>query len=411
MSNACVTNRGGWLRLLTCAGAACAISLPMAAGRPRAAAGATALPQASPGQLIISEFRLSGPGGDEDEFVEILNVSGSEHTVAASDESEGYAVATSQRYDVRDPERDGDRRMAGTTLVSTPAVYSLSSYPAGDATATADMTYTTDIPVNTGLALFNTAEPHELHAGQPPRCRRLRRRAQRPLQGRDAVTRPLRRGASSTSLVRRLPGGCIGSAPAPSGNCESIQAIRNTADPSNSRQQDTDSNAADFIFVDTAASGVGFGRRLGAPGPQNLASPTGGFNGLLGAGQARPVRTAGFRSEPRPLGQHAGIPAHLLQLHGGCHDPSAVPDRGPDDAPVHPGCGGSASANVEPTWCVTVDRPPCGSGTSGVTVRGTTLETPPAQADGGGYNSSLSVGHDYPCRSPVATAEPSMCAS
>ncbi len=95
MSPTSPTSRNRWLRLLTCAGAACAISLPMAAGRPRAAADATALPQASPGQLIISEFRLSGPNGEDDEFVEILNVSGSEHTVAASDESDGYAVANS----------------------------------------------------------------------------------------------------------------------------------------------------------------------------------------------------------------------------------------------------------------------------------------------------------------------------
>jgi uncharacterized repeat protein (TIGR01451 family) len=41
---------------------------------------------------------------------------------------------------------------------------------------------------------------------------------------------------------------------------------------------------------------------------------------------------------------------------------------------------------------VTVDRPPCGSGTSNVTVQGTTLEQPPSQLNGGGFNSSLSVG-------------------
>jgi hypothetical protein len=41
---------------------------------------------------------------------------------------------------------------------------------------------------------------------------------------------------------------------------------------------------------------------------------------------------------------------------------------------------------------VTVDRPPCASGTSNVTVQGTTLEQPPSQPNGGGFNSSLSVG-------------------
>jgi hypothetical protein len=38
---------------------------------------------------------------------------------------------------------------------------------------------------------------------------------------------------------------------------------------------------------------------------------------------------------------------------------------------------------------VTVDRPPCGSGTSNVTVQGTQLEQPPAQPNGGGFNSSM----------------------
>jgi hypothetical protein len=46
---------------------------------------------------------------------------------------------------------------------------------------------------------------------------------------------------------------------------------------------------------------------------------------------------------------------------------------------------------------VTVDREPCGSGTSNVTVQGTTLEglpSPPApnQPNGGGFNSSMSAG-------------------
>jgi len=41
---------------------------------------------------------------------------------------------------------------------------------------------------------------------------------------------------------------------------------------------------------------------------------------------------------------------------------------------------------------VTVDRAPCGVGTSNITVQGTTLEQPPSQPNGGGFNSSLSAG-------------------
>src|SRR5205085_12606769 len=41
---------------------------------------------------------------------------------------------------------------------------------------------------------------------------------------------------------------------------------------------------------------------------------------------------------------------------------------------------------------VTVDRAPCGSETSNITVQGTTLEQPPLQTNGGGFNSTLSSG-------------------
>lgn len=50
---------------------------------------------------------------------------------------------------------------------------------------------------------------------------------------------------------------------------------------------------------------------------------------------------------------------------------------------------------------VTVDRPPCGTGTSNVTVAGTTLEQPPSQPNGGGFNSTLSSGTISPA-TPLA---------
>lgn len=40
---------------------------------------------------------------------------------------------------------------------------------------------------------------------------------------------------------------------------------------------------------------------------------------------------------------------------------------------------------------VTVDRPPCGAGTSNVTVFGTTLDQPPSQPNGGAFNSTLTA--------------------
>ena len=49
---------------------------------------------ATAGQLVISEFRVRGPNGLNDEFIEIFNNSGSDHTVSALSGS-GYGVAAS----------------------------------------------------------------------------------------------------------------------------------------------------------------------------------------------------------------------------------------------------------------------------------------------------------------------------
>ena len=116
--------------------------------------------------LLISEFRFRGPNGANDEFVEIYNNSDTDHTVAASDGSSGYALVAS----------DGNARFVipnGTVIparghylgVNTIA-YSIASYPAGNGTtATGDATFTTDIPDNAGVAIFNTSNPANFTLG------------------------------------------------------------------------------------------------------------------------------------------------------------------------------------------------------------------------------------------------------
>src|SRR6185369_8968578 len=112
---------------------------------------------ATAGQLVISEFRVRGPNGANDEFIEILNNSGADHAVDALSGS-GYGVAAS----------DGTTRCSipngtvipnrGHYLCVNSIGYSLASYPAGNGTtATGDATYTTDIPDNAGIAIFNTS--------------------------------------------------------------------------------------------------------------------------------------------------------------------------------------------------------------------------------------------------------------
>src|SRR5689334_6206511 len=100
---------------------------------------------ASAGQLVISEFRVRGPNGANDEFIEIMNVSGSDHTVSALSGT-GYGVAAS----------DGVTRCSipngtvipnrGHYLCVNSVGYSIASYAAGNGTtATGDATYNADI--------------------------------------------------------------------------------------------------------------------------------------------------------------------------------------------------------------------------------------------------------------------------
>ncbi len=112
--------------------------------------------QIAAAQLIISEFRVRGPNGANDEFIEIYNNSGADHTVAGG--GTGYAVAASNgvaRCVIPNGTVIPNR---GHYLCVNSVGYSLASYPAGNGTtATGDATYTTDIPDNAGIAIFNTS--------------------------------------------------------------------------------------------------------------------------------------------------------------------------------------------------------------------------------------------------------------
>src|SRR5262249_7461636 len=229
-------------RSVACALTIAVLCLQTAAGqlRPEGPKTATA------GQLIISEFRLRGPNGAQDEFIEIYNASGANHTVAAASGT-GYGIAAS----------DGITRCTipngtviprhGHYLCVNSAGYSLGSYPAGGgATATGDATYTTDIPDNAGIAIFN----NNTGGGSYSVANRL-----------DAV------GSSSEANTTYKEG-------------TGYPALTPfDIDYSFMRRQsvngliDVGNNASDFLFVDTSGSNGGAGQRLGAPGPENLSAP------------------------------------------------------------------------------------------------------------------------------------------
>jgi len=341
-------------------------------------------------QIIISEFRVRGPNGATDEFVELYNNSGADHTVSAAvtdGSGDGYAVAAS----------DGTTRCVipngtvipnrGHYLCVNSAGYSLASYPAGNGTtATGDATFTLDIPDNAGIALFNNS----VGGGSFILANRL-----------DAV------GSTSEANVLYKEGtGYPALTPFSidyafyrdtCGDGGSITAIGPCVI---STPKDTNNNAADFIFVDTNGTSAGAGQRLGAPGPENLSSPiqrnasfTVNLLDTCAASSAAPNRVRDFTSDPANNSTFGTLDIRRTVVNNTGGNVTRLRFR-VIDLTTFPAPSGFADLRPRTSTAVvvTVDRPPCASGTSNVTVQGTTLEQPPSQPNGGGFNSSLGEG-------------------
>ena len=134
----------------------------------------------------------------------------------------------------------------GHYLGANSAGYSLSNYPAGNSTtALPDATWSTDIPDNSGIALFTSTNApvlgNRLDAVGSTNVGNTLFREGPGLP-------PLVAFSINYSFVRRVPilGGNAG------------------------LPEDTNNNSSDFIFVDVNGTSAGAGQRLGAPGPENL---------------------------------------------------------------------------------------------------------------------------------------------
>jgi subtilisin-like proprotein convertase family protein len=339
--------------------------------------------------LRISEFRVRGPGGATDEFVELMNISNSPITVASFDGSSGYSVAAS----------DGTTRcfvFNGTSipayghfLCANSAGYSLAAYPSGDGTtATADSTFALDIPDNAGIALFAVSNVANFNA-----VNRL------DAVGSTSEANTLyKEGAGYPALTPSTPSS-INHAWVRD-DCGKGGAINSLNPcPFHGIAGDSNNNAADFVFVDTNGTSVGGGQRLGAPGPQNLIGPTGGRAGI----ESVPLDTCKYRNlSPNIVRDFTSNPGNVstdgtLDIRRTYTNNTGAPLTRLRfrivDLNTFPAILGTAdlrpiaSSNI----VVSVDRPPCGSGTSNITVLGTTLEQPPNQPNGGGFNTSYGV--------------------
>ena len=347
--------------------------------------------------LVISEFRLRGPAGANDEFIELHNDTNSDMIVTPPDASAGYAIVAS----------DGSVRCTVPALTTIPARghwlctnntpttgYSLTGYPAGvGTTATPDATYTADIPDNAGIALFNTANPSNFLLAN--RIDAVGSTAEANALYREGAGYPVLSGADYSAgleyaFVRDLCG--KGGSTSSFGPC-----------PTGGRTRDTNDNAVDFFFVDTQGINAGAGQRLGAPGPENLSSPvqrSASFPGLYldstQSGNAPPNRvrtfgmsingTFGTLSIRRRIVNGTGETVTRLRFR--VIDISTFPAP-PEVAQLRVLTSSDvmvSGINDAATCAAAMLTPPCT-----VTVKGTTLETPPTQGAGGGFHSSLSV--------------------
>lgn len=274
--------------------------------------------------------------------------------------------------------------------------YSLASYPAGNGTtATGDATFTTDIPDNAGIAIFN----NNTGGGSYILANRL-----------DAVG-----STSEANTLYKEGTGYTALTPFSidysfyRDNCGKSGSITTFgACPSNGLPVDTDNNATNFIFVDTNGTSAGAGQRLGSPGPENLSSPI-QRNSVFGvalldatvAGPNPPNRVRDFTSDPANNSTFGtlSIRRRVVNNTGGAVTrlrfrvvdqttfpaPSGIADLRTRTSSAVVVAGINDSVTCAATGAPAT--PPCT-----VTVQGTTLEQPPSQPNGGAFNGSYSAG-------------------
>ncbi|MDT5261740.1 MAG: hypothetical protein QOC61_744 [Acidobacteriota bacterium] len=337
---------------------------------------------APPSPILVSEFRFRGSAGGNDEFIELYNNTNSPITVADSGAGTGYAVAgtnTTGTNSTRCTVPNGTVIPARGHFLCTnngAAGYSLGGYAAGD------VNYATGIVDGGGVAVFSTTVT--ANWGTNTRF--------------DAVGFA---GITGTTLFTE------GTALTPAGGITTSTAgvefsfVRKMTTASGGLPQDTDNNNSDFAFVATNGATISTRQStLGAPGPENLASPIQRNSTIAltlldpAVGSANsPNRSRDFTSDPannstfgtmsirRTVTNNTG--ASVTRLRFRIVDITTFPtSAGVADLRAR-----SSSAGV---IGIAGTNPACPAQTCPMTPL--TLETPPAQTSGGGLNSSLTAG-------------------
>ncbi|MDT7780394.1 MAG: hypothetical protein QOC99_2906 [Acidobacteriota bacterium] len=404
--------------------------------------------------LIISEFRLRGSNGANDEFVEIYNNGDSDVTINAFDGSAGFSLAASDGI-ARFTIPNGTVIPARGHYLGTNSVgYSLGTYPSGSVSsgggatrtgsttrsgavqgvtrtatvarapsarsqlssagvdtvsaggisttggndtnpgpsaATGDATYTTNIADNAGIALFSTSNPANFTLGN--RLDAVGSNVEANTLYKEGTGYPALSVASSTanySFYRDM--------------CAYVAGVGCTV---SGTPKDTGNNAADFKFVEPNGIDAGAGQRLGAPGPENLSSPIQrnvlfGFNLLdrsVSSGNP-PNRVRDFTQDPANNSSFGTLSLRKRVTNNTGSNVTRLRFR-IVEVTTFPPLSGFADLRARTSGAVVVTGIN-DSGTCGIlplpcaqTVQGTTLEeasAPNNQPNGGGFNSSLSAG-------------------
>jgi hypothetical protein len=199
----------------------------------------------SPGQILITEFRLRGAIGGNDEYVELYNNTDSNITVATSDGSDGWAIDGS----VGASQVNVAVIPVGTLLKARGHYLVAASSFSLNSKATGDFFYSTTaangIDDNTGVALYTTSTRANFTAGNRIDAAGF---VSAPVQDREGTGFPnIATNDGDYALVRRIDG--FGA------------------------YIDTNNNATDFALVSPTGTIGATLAILGAPAPENSASP------------------------------------------------------------------------------------------------------------------------------------------
>jgi hypothetical protein len=347
-----------------------------------------------PSPILISEFRFHGTAGGNDEFVELYNNTDLPITVADTAGGTGYAVVgtnTTGTFSTRFVVPNGTVIPARGHFLGTnngASGYSLGAAAAGD------VTYATGIVDGGGVAVFTTTTTAAWGTNT-----RL-----------DAVGFS---GITGTTLFNK------GTALLPVGGITTNNEYSFIRKLTSGVPQDTGDNQNDFFFIST--TGATFSTRLstlGAPSPENLASPINRFfqiatlrldPGLTEASAPNRVRDASSYTDVTTPSSVTGVApatspyvlgtlsirrrfvnntgAAITKLRLRVVDVTTFPSPGigtadirvlsaPSDIVVSVNNAGTCSPNPAPC---------------SLTVKRTILEQPPTQAMGGGLNSALNA--------------------